>query len=341
MKKSDAVLARKKIDAVRLILPDDTLFQPQKDAGLGFAPTNIALCKYWGKRDLELNLPVTSSLSIALPDKGAMTTLHVSESDADEVLLNGKMLAPDSAFVQRLRQFLDVFRAENKWHLHVDIQMQIPLAAGLASSACGFASLVCAMNDLFSWHLALKDLSILARLGSGSAARSLWSGFVEWHAGLQADGMDSFAEQLPLQWPALRIGILSISAAQKPISSRDAMLRTVNSSVLYSSWPKKVSLDLAMLKQALKVKNFSLLGGTAESNALAMHATMMSSWPPVCYYLPETMAAMHKVWKLRAEGLELFFTQDAGPNLKLLFMENDEALIEANFPGVEMIKVFE
>lgn len=340
MKKPDATIARKS-DIVKLILPNEASLSLKKEGGLGFAPTNIALCKYWGKRQIDLNLPVTSSLSIALPDKGAMTNLSVCDGECDEVILNGNRLAADSDFVKRLVQFLNIFRANKSWRLRVDINMQIPVAAGLASSACGFASLVCALNDLFAWELPLRDLSILARLGSGSAARSLWTGFVEWHAGFQPDGMDSFAEPLPFQWPALRVGILSISEAQKPISSREAMQRTVNSSVLYGSWPKKVSLDMAILKQALKGKNFALLGGTAESNAMTMHATMMSAWPPVCYYLPETIAAMQRVWKLRDAGLSVFFTQDAGPNLKLLFLEGEEADVCEAFPQIEVIKVFE
>jgi diphosphomevalonate decarboxylase len=313
---------------------------PQREKGLAFAPTNIALCKYWGKRNTELNLPITSSLSISLPDKGAMTTLTPHDKPHDIIILNGDALSPDSAFVRRSVQYLDLFRSSQTWFLNIDIKMNIPVAAGLASSACGFASLVSGLNDLCNWQLPLRDLSILARLGSGSASRSLWSGFVEWHAGNQDDGMDSYAEPLAFEWPSLCVGILSIDERQKPISSRDAMLRTVNSSVLYGSWPKKVNTDMAMLKQAMKSHNFSLLGGTAESNALTMHATMLSAWPPVCYYLPETITAMHKVWQLRQDGLDIFFTQDAGPNLKLLYLEKDLAKVKAHFPAVESVNIF-
>lgn len=341
MKKSNVVIIRKKSDVVDCILPDPAQLQPKREKGLGFAPTNIALCKYWGKRDTELNLPMTSSLSISLTDKGSMTTLTLHDHAVDVVILNGKEVPHDSEFYRRLTQFLNLFRKNNEWHLHVDINMNIPVAAGLASSACGFASLVSAMNDLFDWKLSLRDLSILSRLGSGSAARSLWSGFVEWHAGIQPDGMDSYGEPLEVEWPALCVGILAINEAQKPISSRAAMQRTVNSSSLYGNWPKKVSQDLAILKQAMQVKNFSLLGGTSESNALAMHATMLSSWPPICYFLPETILAMQKVWALREEGLELFFTEDAGPNLKLLFQEEDTATVKEHFPTVDVVKIFE
>lgn len=332
MKKSDVIntIFRNKI-------PTDT----QRKKGLAFAPTNIALCKYWGKRDAELNLPITSSLSIALPYKGAMTDIKLHDKPNDLIILNGRKIEPDSLFVKHTCQFLDLFRPKAKWRVQIDIKMNIPVAAGLASSASGFASLSLALNDLFDWKLSLRDLSILARLGSGSASRSLWNGFVVWRAGVQPDGMDSYGEPLDIEWPELRVGILSINDQEKSLSSREAMLRTVNSSILYAEWPKKVAQDMEIIKQALHVKNFSLLGGTAESNALTMHATMLSSWPPISYFLPETIAAMHKIWGLRRDGLELYFTQDAGPNLKLLFLEKDNDKIKSYFPSMEVIKVFE
>lgn len=331
----------KKSDVVQALFANKNQKATRRESGLAFAPTNIALCKYWGKRDTELNLPNTSSLSISLPDKGALTKLTFIDETQDKVVLNDKPLAADSAFVKRLVQFLDLFRNEENWKLNVNITMNIPVAAGLASSACGFASLVSALNDLFAWQLSTKELSILARLGSGSASRSLWMGFVEWHAGLQRDGMDSFAEPLPFTWPELKIGILPLSTKEKSISSREAMQRTVNTSLLYANWPKKVLQDTVIIKQALQVKNFPLLGGTAESNALTMHATMLASWPPVCYFLPETIAAMQQVWALRQEGLDLFFTQDAGPNLKLLYLNDIEEEVKKYFPSLETIKLFD
>jgi diphosphomevalonate decarboxylase len=331
----------KKAEVVRSVLRHCYVHNPQQDKGLAFAPTNIALCKYWGKRDTELNLPMTSSLSVALPDKGAMTNIALCDQADDIVVLNGKALTADSQFVRRIKEYLDLFRPKQAWHLYIDINVNIPIAAGLASSACGFASLVGALNDLFVWKLDKRELSILARLGSGSAARSFWTGFVEWHAGVMPDGMDSYAEPLKYEWPELHIGLLPISDKQKPISSSEAMQHTVNSSVLYSDWPKKVARDMVIQRQALQIKNFSLLAGAAESNALTMHATMLSSWPPVCYFLPETIAAMHQVWDLRRQGLEVYFTQDAGPNLKLLFLEKDKTAVQAAFPQIEVVRLFE
>jgi len=336
----------KKSDAVQLIFQPllqqrgDSVWQPQREQGLAFAPTNIALCKYWGKRDEQLNLPMTSSLSVAIPEKGSMTHLTLHDQPDDIVVLNGDELAADTQFVQRIKAYLDLFRLEQSWRLRIDIQLNIPVAAGVASSACGFASLISALNDMFAWQLSMRDLSILARLGSGSAARSLWAGFVEWHAGVQADGMDSYAEPLKFEWSELNLGILLVTEKEKSISSREAMQHTVDSSLLYANWPRKVARDMVIFRQALQAKNFSLLGGTAESNALTMHATMLSSWPPICYFLPETIAAMHQVWQLRKEGLELYFTQDAGPNLKLLFVEKNKEKVLGAFPKLEVSKLF-
>jgi diphosphomevalonate decarboxylase len=330
----------KKSDIIKHIFHDHVPSSAKREKGLAFAPTNIALCKYWGKRDHEINLPMTSSLSVALPEKGALTSVALCE-ERDVIVLNGQTLDATSPFAERTKLFLDLFRAEAAWFLKIDIKMNVPPAAGLASSACGFASLVAALNDLFAFQLAARDLSILARLGSGSAARSFWNGFVEWHAGVQADGMDCYAEPLEAVWPDLRIGILTISEKEKSISSRKAMQDTVNTSVLYGNWPKKVARDMVTLRQALHNKNFALLSGTAESNALAMHATMMGSWPPICYFLPETIAAMQKIWKLRRDGLEVYFTQDAGPNLKLLFQEKNQPDVMQHFPEAEVVRLFE
>ncbi|OGT35734.1 MAG: diphosphomevalonate decarboxylase [Gammaproteobacteria bacterium RIFCSPHIGHO2_12_FULL_37_14] len=331
----------KKSDVVHAIFHGNIPQKPIREKGLAFAPTNIALCKYWGKRDTELNLPVTSSLSVTLPDKGTMTSMMLHDQPCDRVIVNSQELSAESTFVKRLVEFLDLFRPAKTWYLQIDIDINIPVAAGLASSASGFASLILALNNIFEWQLTNRDLSILARLGSGSASRSFWLGFVEWYAGVQPDGMDCFAEPLSVEWPQLCVGLLTLDTSEKAISSRKAMQHTVNSSVLYSCWPRKVSQDLAIIKQALKVKNFPLLGGTSESNALSMHATMLSSWPSICYFLPETIAAMHKIWALRRDNLELYFTQDAGPNLKLLFLEKDQDIVKTHFPQAERVKLFE
>jgi diphosphomevalonate decarboxylase len=295
-------------------------------AGEAFAPANIALCKYWGKRDAELNLPRTSSLSLSLGTLGTRTRLAAAE--ADEIVLNGEPVHGDDPFAVRLLAYLDSFREAGRPCLWIDTVNTIPTAAGLASSASGFAALVAAMNHACRWDLGNRALSILARLGSGSAARSVLSGFVKWHAGTRDDGMDSFAESLPAAWPELRMAAALVSKEVKPIGSREAMNRTVDTSILYDAWPKQVDKDLNSLQRAIEDRDFQRLGGSAEANALAMHATMMAARPAVMYWHPESVGLMHRVWALRDEGLPVYFTMDAGPNLKLLFEFAHEATIK-------------
>jgi diphosphomevalonate decarboxylase len=330
----------KKFETIKQILGEDLQKSPSHSIGNAFAPSNIALCKYWGKRDQELNLPVTSSLSVSLGSKGATTFLEIIQDNHDQIILNDVVLQSDSPFSRRLVTFLNLFRSNPQLKFKISLHSNIPIAAGLASSAAGFASVIKALDQLMGWQLAPQHLSILARLGSGSASRSLWQGFVEWHAGSRDDGMDSVGESLTETWQDMCIGLLIVSAKEKILSSRVAMQRTVTTSSLYSAWPTKVAQDLATLKIAIAEKNFSLLGQTAESNALTMHATMLSAWPPIFYSSPETISAVQKIWSLRAQGLEVYFTQDAGPNLKLIFLQKDAQAVQMNFPELEILQPF-
>ena len=305
-----------------------------------YAPANIALVKYWGKRDEALNLPVTGSLSISLGPLGSHVELARSGAAADGVWLNGRKLGADSSFAKRASAYLDLFRPSADFFFELKARNTVPTAAGFASSASGFAALAKAADGLFGWGLSPRELSILARLGSGSAARSLADGFVEWHAGTAADGMDSFAERLSAEWPALRVGAVVLCSDEKPIGSREGMRRSVETCEFYREWPGRVAKDLAALKAAIAQKDFAALGSIAEANALAMHALMAATRPPIVYALPETVAAMRKIWAAREAGLALWFTMDAGPNVKLLFEAKDEARVRALFPGVEVVAPF-
>ncbi len=310
-----------------------------KASAEAYAPSNIALIKYWGKRDSSLNLPITDSLSLSLADKGARTRISLIEKEQDEYELNGETQDPNSSFSLRLKRFLDLFRFQ-KERYQIHTQLTIPMAAGLASSACGFAALVMALNALYEWKLDHTALSILSRLGSGSACRSIYSGFVCWKKGNRADGMDSYATPLEHTWPTLRVGLLLLSTSPKSIGSTQAMQNTIDTSALYGAWPGQVSHDLSLLQTALLEKDFNALGRVSEHNALSMHATMLSAWPPIAYSNAETLEAMRKIWKCREAGLELYFTQDAGANLKLLFEEKNRADVVRCFPKIEVVSPF-
>ena len=310
-----------------------------------FAPSNIALCKYWGKRDINLNLPVNSSISISLGNKG--TTTKVSINNIDQVILNNNLISEQNNFYKKIVKFLNLLRErdiliDKKTFFKIDTCSNLPISAGLASSASGFAALVKALDQLFDWNLSLKDLSMLARLGSGSASRSLWHGFVKWHAGIMVDGTDSFAEHINLVWPELCVGLLVVETKEKHISSREAMQFSVETSPLYCAWQQLAINDLNTLETAIKNKDFSLFGATAEANALAMHAVMLSSRPAIMYSNFDTIINIKKIWNLRNyDNINLYFTQDAGPNLKLLFLYKDVAVIKEAFPGIELIRPFE
>ncbi len=305
-----------------------------------FAPSNIALCKYWGKRNKQLNLPMNASLSVSLGHLGTHTRIVPIDYCADEVWLNGEQLLPSAPFCQRVSSFLDLFRQPGSCYFRVTTRNSIPTAAGLASSASGFAALSKAVNDSFELNLTDEQLSVIARLGSGSACRSIFNGFVEWQMGQRADGLDSHGVSVEQCWPGLCVGLVKVDASAKSIDSRSGMQRTVDTAHLYQSWPIQAAHDLVKLKQAIAEQDFTLLGQTAEHNALSMHATMIASWPPLVYWQPESLATMQRIWKLRQEGLNCYFTMDAGPNLKLLFLNDELEALMRYFPEMEVIQPF-
>ena len=305
-----------------------------------YAPSNIALSKYWGKRESSFNLPITGSLSISLAEHGTKTGLSVIDAPMHQVTLNGKEVSANQSFSIKVSQWLD--RVLPKvLKLRVDTHNTVPTAAGLASSASGFAALTLATNSLMGWQLPERQLSALARLGSGSASRSLWHGFVKWQAGEQANGSDSVAFPLEHQWPELRIGLLTVSSQKKAVSSREGMARTITTSALYNQWPKQAESDLATIETAIIAGDFETMAKTAEHNAMSMHATMAAAWPPLVYWQPDSLTQMQKVWQLREQGLPLYLTMDAGPNLKLLFEAKHQSDVETAFPEVKIITPFE
>lgn len=319
---------------------ENSRLKAKKAFGKGQAPVNIALSKYWGKRDAVLNLPTNGSVSISLPELGTETQIKTTSDQQDIISLNGELLATDHPFAKRLSNYLNLFRADKDVHFEVNTVNTVPTAAGLASSASGYAALVLALDDLFDWQLSKESLSLLARLGSGSASRSLFTGFAMWHQGVQDDGLDSYAEPLNVNWPEFCVGLLEIDVKQKPVSSTEGMQNTVETCPLYQAWPEQANQNMQTIINAITAQDFTSLGKTAEHNALSMHATMIATWPPILYWQPDSVAAMHKVWQLRQQGVELYFTMDAGPNLKLLFLETEKPAITQAFTGIKILEPF-
>ena len=306
--------------------------------GSAYAPANIALAKYWGKRDRALNLPVNGSLSISLGALGTHTVVCAAERDS--LRLNGVAAAPDSVLHRRTFAFIDLWRRGEAQPLHIDTRNTIPTAAGLASSASGFAALTLALARYWQLDIADSDLSAIARLGSGSAARSLWHGFVKWQRGTRDDGSDSHAAPLASDWQELRIALVEIDGGTKKTASGDGMNHTTATSPLYAAWPATAAADLAAIEAAIHARDFRTLGSVAEANALAMHATMLAARPALCYLQAQTLAPLQRLWQARADGLNIYATIDAGPNVKILCRADDEAAARAIFPQALWVNPF-
>jgi len=306
--------------------------------GSAYAPANIALAKYWGKRDRALNLPVNGSLSISLGALGTHTVVCAAERDS--LRLNGVAAAPDSVLHRRTFAFIDLWRRGEAQPLHIDTRNTIPTAAGLASSASGFAALTLALARYWQLDIADSDLSAIARLGSGSAARSLWHGFVKWQRGTRDDGSDSHAAPLASDWQELRIALVEIDGGTKKTASGDGMNHTTATSPLYAAWPATAAADLAAIEAAIHARDFRTLGSVAEANALAMHATMLAARPALCYLQAQTLATLQRLWQARADGLDIYATIDAGPNVKILCRADDEAAVRAIFPQALWVNPF-
>ena len=319
-----------KQDIVKLILGDRFNSPPKLMSATSFCAANIAICKYWGKRDAELHLPENSSLSMTLWGKGSHTT--ITPSDQDMVSLNGVTLSAASSFASRIFNFMALFHQNAALKFQIAINTTVPIGAGLASSAAGFAALVKSLDRLYGWQLSNKALSILARLGSGSACRSIEEGFVIWHKGEAVDGMDSYAERLSMTWDALKLGIYFISDTHKRIPSRTAMAMTRQSSPLYKQWPQHAQRDREQLLCAIKEKNLARFGEALERNSTFMHRMLQASTPAITYDNARTVAAKNKIRACRERAAcPIFFTQDAGPNLVVFFLAKDMTRVKAIF----------
>ncbi|TVQ92492.1 MAG: diphosphomevalonate decarboxylase [Deltaproteobacteria bacterium] len=279
------------------------------------AHPNIALIKYWGKRDLGLNLPAVGSLSLTL-DRFHTTTQVTWGAPRDEVHLNGSPAA--SSFARKVLAHLDRIDPHRP-PCAVDTHNSFPTAAGLASSASGFAALTLA--GIVAAGLLYDPIraSILARQGSGSACRSLWGGFVRWHRGTRADGQDSHGEPVagPDHWD-VRMVVALVTSAQKAVGSTEGMIRTRRSSPYYPTWVETSEADLSEGLAAVQARDLERLGTAMERSTYKMHATMHTAEPPILYWQPATVAVLHTVAALRQRGVGAWCTMDAGPNVKIL-----------------------
>ncbi|KRM22243.1 diphosphomevalonate decarboxylase [Latilactobacillus graminis] len=282
------------------------------------AHTNIALVKYWGKQNPTLIIPYNSSLSMTLDHFYTDTTVHFStDLTADQIMFNHQ--PADAKTAKQMSQFLDLIRQRAHLPLFaaVETMNHVPNAAGLASSASGYAALAAAGARAAGLTLNKRDLSRLARRGSGSATRSIYGGFVEWQRG--TNDIDSYA--IPVQefvdWDIQMIAIV-LNDRPKSITSRTGMANTVATSPYFSAWVKTAQAMIPEMKAAIVKKDINLVGRLAEQSAMQMHATTLSAVPPFTYFEPETLQAIKVVQTLRQQGVSCYYTMDAGPNVKVI-----------------------
>lgn len=283
------------------------------------ANSNIALIKYWGKENFSLNIPAVGSLSLTLRGMETITEICFAENiDEDEVWVNDRQ---ESATTSRVRQFLDLFRQKSGIAKYCIIRSHnnFPTGAGLASSASAFAALAVAANELFGLHLPPVQLSIIARMGSGSAARSIFGGIVEMKKGTMPDGSDSYAQQLYDEnyWDLEILAVIT-STKEKKTKSTQGMNISRETSPYYPVWVHTHSLDMEEAKIAIARKDFQMLGEITEHNCMKMHSVMLTSRPPILYWTGRTLDIIHLVWELRNKNIPAYFTIDAGPQVKIL-----------------------
>jgi diphosphomevalonate decarboxylase len=301
------------------------------------AHSNIALAKYWGKRDVERNLPDVPSLSLTLAALSTTTSVRFDpDARQDEVTLNGAPAEPGAA--AKVASLLDRVRAEAGvgWRAQVITSNDFPTASGLASSASGFAALALAALGAAGLNWASPAVSALARASSVSAARSIFGGFVSLEAGAAQ------AEPIAIDATALRMVIAVTQTAPKKVGSTQGMLSTQQTSPYYDAWRSAAPRIYSDLRSALARGELARVGESMEHSTLCMHATMLAAAPALIYWSPQTLAAMNCVRDLRAAGTFAYFTMDAGPHVKVLTLAEQAARVRRELetvPGVHQVLV--
>lgn len=309
------------------------------------APVNIALIKYWGKRDTKLNLPTNGSISVTLESlKGqdsefelvTSTTVTLQQGGEEEdcpiqqrdvFTLNGETVDIKG----RMSKTLEYLRSiEHFGNVSISSNNMFPTAAGLASSASGYAALVCAITGHIS-GIKPEQASIAARLGSGSACRSLYDGFVLWNAGILVDGTDSIASSIfpPDHWPELYCAILVLSCEEKEVSSADGMQRTVNTSPLYLARLEGLPNRMERMILAIRTKDFTSFAELVMRDSNQFHAVCLDTFPPINYLNEQSFCVINTIHSLNNGPLGVIaaYTFDAGPNAFIFCLKDHASIV--------------
>ncbi|BBM48854.1 diphosphomevalonate decarboxylase [Leptotrichia wadei] len=297
---------------------------------------NIAIVKYWGKKDAKKMIPATSSISLTLNDMFTETEMEfISDEDikisvekemkngdykdkfsdmADLFYLNGEL--QDSVHTEKISKVVDLFRENRSQKVKISTTNNMPTAAGLSSSSSGLSAVIKACNELFGKNYTQSELAQISKFGSGSSSRSFFGPIAAW----DKDTGEICEVKTDLK---LAMIVLVLNENKKKISSRNGMELCAKTSTYFDEWVKQSKIDFINMKKYLAENDFEKVGTLTEENALRMHKTTETANPPFSYFNEKTYEAMDFVKNLRNNGEKCYFTMDAGPNVKVLCLEED------------------
>ncbi len=294
--------------------------QPHPTTALAHA--NIAFIKYWGNRNAARRIPLNDSVSMNLDRCTTTTTVAFDEQlPQDQILIGGS--EPSETVCARVIEHLDRVRALAKLPIkaRVESQNSFPTAAGIASSASSFAALSLAATRAAGLVLTERELSMLARQGSGSACRSIPGGFVEWITSSEPNNSYAVTIAPPDYWD-LRDVIAIVSTEEKKVGSTQGHAGATTSPFL----PERLNalgVRLHRVRRAILARDLALLGPAIEEEAIELHFIAMTSHPPIFYWSPGMVRVIQEMQRWRSEGLPVYFTLDAGPNVHLICEAKD------------------
>lgn len=297
------------------------------------AYVNFALIKYWGKKDEELKLPNQASLSFTVDKLYTETKVTYDKTlKKDIITING--ISDNETLNKRVIKHMDFIRKKYsiKDYAIIESVNYVPTAAGLASSASAFAALSIAATKAANLKLTKKELSKLARVGSGSASRSIYGDFAMWQVG---NDETSVAKKLDVKWNEFAIIVCMLDKNEKKHSSSLAMKESVEKSPLYDLWVKRSKIDLENMLKALTLKNIDKVGMIAENNAIAMHELIESTG--IKYRTDESDALALKIKDMRKKGIKAYYTMDAGPNIKIITIKDEVDKILDELKDIETL----
>jgi diphosphomevalonate decarboxylase len=300
------------------------------------ASSDVALIKYWGKKNEQLRLPENSSLSMILDGLDTVTTVEFDANlNSDQVIIQGTQEPDEVARVikhlERIRQ-----KAGISTKAKVVSQNTFPKGTGLSSSGSGFAALTIAAARSAGLSLSERELSVLARMGSGTACRCVCGGFVQWRDANSSD--ESYSETLfAADYWDIRDVVAVVGEGKKNISSTEGH-QSAQSSPFFQVRQEKIAAKIQSLKEALRNKDFTAFGEIIEAEALEFHSILLTSSPSLIAWYPGTVEVMRAVQQMRKEGIEAYFTINTGFNVHVLTLPSMQEKVQIRLAELTSVK---